>query len=80
MEVIISHRDTHITTLPFARKGAPFGNHEFKSGARMDKTIDLFGDPRVNEVMSATRINEYCKRDIFEETPNPHGLWGGDFG
>ena len=46
----------------------------------MDKIISLFGDPGVNEVMSATKINEYCKRDIFEETPNLHGLWGGDSG
>ena len=45
----------------------------------MDKTINLFGDPGVNEVMSATKINEYCKREFFEETPDPHGLWGGDF-
>ena len=46
----------------------------------MDKIIILFGDLRVDEVMSATIINEYCKRDIFEETPEPHGLWGGDSG
>ena len=46
----------------------------------MEKTIGQFGDPRVNEVMSATRINEYCKRDIFEETHDPHCLWGGDVG
>ena len=45
----------------------------------MDETIILFGDPRVNEVVSATRINEYCKREFFEETFDPHGLWGGDF-
>ena len=44
----------------------------------MDETISLFGDPRVNEVVSATRINEYCKREFFEEPSNPHGLWGGD--
>ena len=62
-------------TLPFARKGSPIGNHDFKVGARMGKTISMFGDPRVNEVMSATRINEYCKRDIFEETPDTYGLW-----
>ena len=46
----------------------------------MDKTIILFGDPGVNEVMSATIINEYYKREIFEETLDPHGLWGGDSG
>ena len=46
----------------------------------MDKIISLFGNPRVNEVMSASRINEYCKRDFFEETFDPHGLWGGDSG
>ena len=33
----------------------------------MDETISLFGDPRVNKVLSATRINEYCKRDFLEE-------------
>ena len=44
----------------------------------MDKTINLFGDLRVNEVMGATRINEYSKKDILEETLDPHGLWGGD--
>ena len=46
----------------------------------MDKTISLFGDHGVNEVMSDTRINEYCKRDIFEETLDSHGLWDGDSG
>ena len=46
----------------------------------MDKTISLFGDPRVNEVLSATIINEYYKREIIEETLDPHGLWGGDSG
>ena len=46
----------------------------------MDETIILFGDPRVNEVVSATRINEYCKREFFEEPYDPHSLWGGDFG
>ena len=45
--------------------GSPIGNHGFKARARMEKTISLFGDPEVNEVMSATRINKYCKRDIF---------------
>ena len=44
----------------------------------MDKTISLFGDPGVNEVMSATKMNEYCKRDFFEETLDQHGLWGGE--
>ena len=44
----------------------------------MDKTINLFGDLRVNEVMGTTRINEYCKRDLLEETLDPHGLWGGE--
>ena len=33
----------------------------------MDKTINLFGDPRVNEVMSATRINEYCKKEFLKK-------------
>ena len=46
----------------------------------MEKTIRLFGDSGVNEVVSATRINEYCKRGFFEEPSNLHGLWGGDFG
>ena len=46
----------------------------------MDKTIILFGDPRVNEVTSATKINEYCKREFLEEALDPHGLWGGDSG
>ena len=46
----------------------------------MKKTTSLFGDLRVNEVMAATRINEYYKRDILEETLDPHGLWGGDSG
>ena len=46
----------------------------------MDKTISRFGDMRVDEVMRATRINEDCKRDILEETLDPHGLWGGEFG
>ena len=46
----------------------------------MDETISMFGDPRVNEVVSATRINEYCKRELLEETLHPHGLWGGDSG
>ena len=46
----------------------------------MDKKISLFGDPGVNEVMNDTKINEYCKRDLLEETLDPHGLWGGDFG
>ena len=40
----------------------------------MKKTISLFGDPGVNEVMSATRINEYCKREFIEETLDPRGL------
>ena len=44
----------------------------------MDKTISLFGNLRVNEVMGGTRINEYCKREHFEETLDPDGLWGGD--
>ena len=44
------------------------GNHEFKDGARMDKTVSLLDNLRVNEVMGATRINEYCKIDILEET------------
>ena len=44
----------------------------------MDERIILFGDPRVNEVVSATRINEYCKRDFFEEPSDPHGLSGGE--
>ena len=46
----------------------------------MEKTINLFGDLRVNEVMSATRINDYCKKELLEETLDPHGLWGGDSG
>ena len=46
----------------------------------MEKNISLFGDMRVNEVMSATKINEYCMRDILEETIDLHGLWGGDSG
>ena len=44
----------------------------------MDKKINLFGNLRVNEVMSAIRINEYCKREILEETLDPHGLWGSE--
>ena len=44
----------------------------------MDKTISLFGNLRVNEVMGATRINEYCKRNIHEETLDLHDLWGSD--
>ena len=44
----------------------------------MDKTINMFGDPGVNEVMSVIRINEYCKKDLLEETLDLHGLWGGD--
>ena len=44
----------------------------------MDKTMNVFGDPGVNEVMSATRINVYCKREFFEETSDPHGFWGGE--
>ena len=46
----------------------------------MDETISLFGDPRVNEVVSATRINEYYKREFFEEPSDPYGFWGGDSG
>ena len=46
----------------------------------MDETISLFGDPHVNEVVSATRINEDCKREFFEEPSDLHGLWGGDSG
>ena len=46
----------------------------------MDETIDLFGDPWVNEIVSDTKINEYCKRDFFEEPSDPHGLWGGGSG
>ena len=46
----------------------------------MDETINLFGDPGVNEVVSATRINEYCKRDFFEEPFDLHSLRGGDSG
>ena len=46
----------------------------------MDETIIPFGDPRVNKVMSATRINKYYKRELLEETLDPHGLWGGDSG
>ena len=42
----------------------------------MDKTIILFGNLRVNDVMGATRINEYCKRNLLEETVDLHGLWG----
>ena len=53
-------------------------NYDFKYGARMEKTIILFGNLRVNEVMGATRTNEYCKRNILEETLNLHGLWGDD--
>ena len=37
-------------------------------------------DPCVNEVVSATRINEYCKMDFFEEPSDLHGLRGGDSG
>ena len=44
----------------------------------MDKTISLFDNMRVNEVMGATRINEYCKRNILEENLDLHGLWGND--
>ena len=44
----------------------------------MDETIRLFGDPRFNEVVSATKINKYCKREFFEEPYDLHGLWGGD--
>ena len=44
----------------------------------MDKTINLFGDLMVNEVMGATRINDYCKRDLLEETLDPRGFWAGD--
>ena len=46
----------------------------------MDKTISMFGDPGVNEVMSATIINEYCKSEFFEEICDPHGFCGGDSG
>ena len=46
----------------------------------MDKTIILFSNSNVNEVMSATKINEYCKREIIEETLDLHGLWGADSG
>ena len=46
----------------------------------MDKTIGLFGNLRVNEVMGATRINEYCKRNLIEETLDLHGLWGNESG
>ena len=46
----------------------------------MDEIINLFGDPQVNEVVSATRINEYCKRDFFKEPSDSHGLGGGDSG
>ena len=46
----------------------------------MDKTISLFGNMRVNEVMGATRINEYCKRDLLEEKLDSHGLWGDESG
>ena len=45
----------------------------------MDKTISLFGDPRVNEIMSATRINEYGKRKLLEVTTYPHCLGGSDY-
>ena len=41
----------------------------------MDKTISLFVNLRVNEVMDATGINEYCKRNLLEETIDLHGLW-----
>ena len=44
----------------------------------MDKTISLFGNLRVNEVMGATRINDYRKRDLLKETFDPHGLWADD--
>ena len=46
----------------------------------MDKTIILFGDLRVNDVMTSTIINEYCKREILEETLDLDGLLCGDFG
>ena len=42
--------------------------------------MNLFGDLRVNAIMSAIRINEYCKRDILEETLDFHGFWGSDSG
>ena len=44
----------------------------------MNKTISWFGNMMVNEVMGATRINEYGKRNILEETLDLHGLWVGD--
>ena len=44
----------------------------------MDRTIKLFINLRVHEVMGATRIDEYCKRDILEETLDLHGLWGNE--
>ena len=45
----------------------------------MDKTISMFDDLRVNEVMGATIMNEYCKRDLLKEILDSHGLWDGDF-
>ena len=44
----------------------------------LDKTINLFGDPRVNEVISANIINEYCKREFLKEALDVDGLWAGD--
>ena len=44
----------------------------------MAETITLFGNMRVNEIVSATRINEYYKREFFEEPSEPPILWGGD--
>ena len=65
MQVIISNRNTHIGTLPLARKRVPIDNHDFKSGARIDKIIVLFGDMRVNEVRSFIEINDYCMWELL---------------
>ena len=45
----------------------------------MYKTISLFGNSRINEVMSATRINEYSQRDLLEVTLDLHDLWGSEY-
>jgi hypothetical protein len=64
-QVVLTNLETHIFTMPPTFHGTSIGNHDLKIVDCMDIEMGFLSNASMNEIMSATTVNENDDLPIF---------------